>query len=399
MKILMINTLYPPTVVGGAERSVSILAQTLTDSGISVSVITLKPGIKSIEKEDRGKVNIYYLPLHNLYFPFSRRKPPNICRLLWHSLDIYNPFMARLVDEIISIEKPDILHTHVITGFSVSVWSIAKRYKLPVVHSLRDYSLLCPRSTMFKNLKNCLDICFQCKIFSIYKIKATNMVQGVIANSQFIMKRHRLNGAFSDVTLQEVIHSAFDPREILEPQNKPVSNELILGYLGRLEKNKGIELLLNIFHTLEYPNVHLWVGGTGIESFESKIKSVYSDPRINYLGFVKPKNFYPFIDLLIQPSLWHEPLSRTIIEAYSWGKPVLVSNRGGTPEIVEDGRTGFIFDPDNPKDLRDKIRYVIQLPGILTKMGKSASEKSKEFLPDVIAKKHITFYQKVLENN
>lgn len=398
MKILMLNTLYPPHVVGGAERSVALLADALANFDLDISVITLKADIRAVEKEFRNKVKIYYLPLRNLYFPFLNKKPTSIHRFFWHLVDIYNPLMARLVAEIIRIEEPDIFHTHVLTGFSIAVWSVARKQNIPVIHSLRDYSLLCPRSTMFKNRRNCPKICMECKLFATYKIKATHFLQGVIGNSQFILNQHLLNGAFENISSREVIYNAYNPDEIFQPSKIITGgDEIILGYFGRLEENKGIELLLKTFTTINLPKVHLWVGGKGLETYESKIKKTYNHPRIRFLGFIKPYDFYPNINILVQPSLWHEPLSRTIIEAYSWGKPVLVSNRGGSPEIVENGETGLVFDPDNPGELQDKIKWLVLNPQIIPVLGQNARVKSKEFLPEIVADRHLSFYRKILE--
>ena len=65
---------------------------------------------------------------------------------MWHLLDLYNPWMGRVVGRILDAERPDLVHTHNIVGFSGAVWQAAKRRGLPLVHTIHDYSLLCANS-------------------------------------------------------------------------------------------------------------------------------------------------------------------------------------------------------------------------------------------------------------
>jgi glycosyltransferase involved in cell wall biosynthesis len=399
-KIILLNTLYPPYVLGGAERSVAVLAKALVYRGYSVSVIALHPQTDSLKVEKRDGVKIYFVPITNVYFPFFSKKKMPLLRIFWHIIDIYNPFMANTVKKILELETPDIFHSNVLTGFSVAVWKKARQLGLPVCHTLRDYSLLCPRSTMFHNHQNCKEICARCKFFSLPKIQATSQVTGVVSNSQYVLRRHLLNGAFSNIKLQDVIYNAFDPMEF-STGSKPQKNNKItrFGYFGRLEENKGIEVLLTVFKQTKHNSIELWIGGKGADNYESNLKTKYVDERIRYLGFINPKDFYPNIDVLIQPSLWHEPLSRTIIEAYSWGKPVIASKRGGSMEIVDEGITGLLFEPESPQELLNCLDMMATTPSLVRAMSQNAVIKSREFLPETIAKRYEKFYEKILGRN
>ncbi|WP_211129835.1 glycosyltransferase, partial [Serratia surfactantfaciens] len=93
MNILMVNTLYAPYAVGGAEVSVQLLAEELVKSGHKVRVLTLH-NEKKRKKELLNGVDIVYLPLANIYWPFQKKRG-RISKLIWHLLDLYNPVMAR----------------------------------------------------------------------------------------------------------------------------------------------------------------------------------------------------------------------------------------------------------------------------------------------------------------
>jgi glycosyltransferase involved in cell wall biosynthesis len=73
-------------------------------------------------------------------------------------MDIYNPLMAWEVKKIIDREQPDLVHTHNLQGFSVAAWKVVKKRGLPLVHTMHDYYLLCPRNTMFGGGRNCTEL-------------------------------------------------------------------------------------------------------------------------------------------------------------------------------------------------------------------------------------------------
>jgi len=117
------------------------------------------------------------------------------------------------------------------------------------------------------------------------------------------------------------------------------------------------------------------------------------------MGFMQPDEFFPLIDVLVQPSLLHETFGRTIIEAYAYGKPVLVSNRGGSFEIVDEKETGLIFDPTDSNTLSSGLLWYINNWQKIAEMSEKTLLKSKEFLPSQIAEKTILTYSQVLGNH
>jgi glycosyltransferase involved in cell wall biosynthesis len=86
----------------------------------------------------------------------------------------------------------------------------------------------------------------------------------------------------------------------------------------------------------------------------------------------------------------------TILEAFSFGKPVIASNLGGIPELVENGENGLLFEPDNAKDLAEKINSLFENSEKINSMGKFAKEKiEKKYNPKIHYQKLIEIYQKL----
>jgi glycosyltransferase involved in cell wall biosynthesis len=187
MKILFVNTLYYPTIVGGAEKMVQSLAEGLSAVNIE-TVVAATSGRTAIDQI--GGVKVYSVGMKNLFWPHDKRKRLSFMKPFWHFIDIYNPFIAREVEKIIEREKPDLAHTHNLQGFSVAAWKAVKKRGLPLVHTMQDYYLLCPRSNMFWRGKNCTESCWTCSLFSRPKRRLSALVDHVVSVSRFVLDRH-----------------------------------------------------------------------------------------------------------------------------------------------------------------------------------------------------------------
>ena len=397
MKLLFLNTLYAPNFVGGAERSVQSLAETLVQLGHSVTVVSTHA--KKTEQSWFNGVKVYYLGLQNVYWPFRAGEPPLAQKLLWHTLDSYNPGMRREVARVLTVEQPDLVHTHNLAGFSVAAWRAAAQLELPLVHTLRDHYLLCPKATMYRS-GNCRGQCLDCKVLSAPKNSQTNLVNHVVGISAYMLERHLSFGHFKQ-TPKTVIPNSYEAPELYEATHEikvtpPPTPKLRLGFLGRVEQVKGIELFLKACQELPANEVELFIGGTGQESYLGQLAGRYPLANVTYLGYVRPADFFAHIDVLVVPSLLHEAMGRVIVEAYAHGVSVVASNRGGIPENVEEGKTGFIFEPDKPETLRAALRRFICEPKLVEQMRGACLESAKTFLPARIAKAYLNIYAKTL---
>ena len=387
-KILLVNEFYTPYGNGGAERSVQYLAESLVSAGHDVVVACTAPE-SSVDVVNGVKV--YYLKFKSIHGPFSDRHS-YLYKKFWDIRDIFNFAIGRTMGKILDKEKPDVVHTNNITGFSVALWHEVRKRNLRLVHTLRDYYLLCPRSSMFRQGKNCQKQCLFCKLISAFKKRSTQLIDCVIGVSHHVLERHLQYGRFEGVPYC-VIHNIYERNTPLV--NKDFSNYKRLGFIGRLVPEKGVDLLIQAFCN---PDVRssssLIIAGDGpadyIESLKSHAQA--ADASIEFLGFVAPEQFYSQVDIVVIPSLWHEPLGRVVLEAFAHGIPVIASERGGMPEIIDEGGTGFLFDPDAPSSLVNVLKGLNQSNGPKSKLGTNCLNKAKQFSSEHIVNQYLNVY-------
>lgn len=390
MKILFVNSLYFPIQVGGAEKSVQFLAESLASMGHEVGVISLIDSRATPSSQIINGVKTYTITLSNLFWPFSERTAPSILKLLWHLIDVLNPFNLRAIDRIIEEFKPDVVHTNNLKGISVAAWLAAKKRGLPVVHTLRDYYLICPRSSLFKNNRRCQTQCGECKFFAAPKKALSKHVDAVTGISEFILAKHIDQGFFEGAVDKIKIFNAFPANE--HPMEKAISERVKFGYIGRVGPEKGIESILSL--AMDTPEATFLVAGDMASDYGKQLVETYARPNIQFVGYQAPHTFFNQIDILIVPSIWDEPFGRIIVEAYSYGVPVMGAMRGGIPELIEEGRTGFLFEPDLAGDMASTLTKIMQAPDCLAEMAPRCYEKSGEFAAGPILDQYLTLYEK-----
>lgn len=351
----MFNTLYYPNQIGGAEKSVQLLAEGFKAFGHE-PVIVCTSNRNYIDYIN--DVKVYYIKTRNFYWSVDAKKQSAFIKPFWHLIDSYNPFNKN-IGEIMDRETPDIIHTNNLAGFSVSVWRLANRRSITIAHTLRDYYLLCPKSGMFANNKNCRSQCLTCKFYSVPRKLLSSHVKAIIGISNFILNKHLRFGYFKNAFAKHVV---FNPVPLPTNVRKKSNNQLVkLGFVGTLAKSKGIEFLLERFSKLSYPK-KLLIFGRGISTeYEAMLRDKYKDSSIEFRGFQKPEAIYQEIDILVVPSLWNEPFGRIVPEANSYGIPVLVTNTGGLPELVKNTSNGFVYDPNTVGDFEEKLNSILEM--------------------------------------
>jgi len=129
-------------------------------------------------------------------------------------------------------------------------------------------------------------------------------------------------------------------------------------YYGRLSREKGINNLINVWKSLNR-DLHLKIVGIGDEfQYLTSLKEKENLVNVEISGHIEGERLDEMIrnsSFIIVPSEWYENNPLTVIEAYSQGKPVIASNVGGLPEIVVDGKTGFLFEMGNSSALSEAI--------------------------------------------
>jgi glycosyltransferase involved in cell wall biosynthesis len=388
MKIAIINTLYAPNKIGGAEKSVQGLAENFSDIGNDVIVIC-------IGKEDANYklngVRVYTVKIKNDYWPFDRENKSSFEKLKWHVKDASNNKYNDFLHNLLLSYNPDILLTNNISGFSTKVWRTAANLNIKIVHTLRDYYLQCPKTTKFKNNLNCLTLCNDCKLLSFPKKKDSSKVNYLIGISNYILSDHINKGYFKGVRNQ-VIFNGF---EIAEKKILDKKTTNIFGFIGQINETKGIELILESFSKIPNRSWKLLIAGTVDEKYLKHLKDINSSDQIEYLGYVDSSKFFEMINVLIVPSLWNEPFGRVVLESIINRKPVIASNMGGIPELLSNNKQ-FIFTP-KVSELTILIEKIILNSNFLNEFKFEKSYLEKFTIKNTV-KQYLEVFKKIIKD-
>jgi glycosyltransferase involved in cell wall biosynthesis len=344
MKVLIVNTLYPPHRIGGAEKSVALLAEALVGVGDEVTVATLDD-IATPIIEVRNGVTIHRLPIDNIYWPYDPDAPaqPRLKRLHWHARNRWNRAAARRLGTLLDAVRPDIVHCNVITGFGPAIWHAIKRRRLPLVQTLRDYGAMCTRSALFRNGATCTTRCLECRLLTAPAKSLSATVDQLVSNSDYVIHRHHAEGYFPGVPARRIVNIATlaeQPRDA-----KPPDAPFVFGFIGRIEPEKGVDIVLEAITRVARADWRLRIAGIGAPDYVAALKARYPDSRIAWLGFSPAGDFYRAIDTLLVASIWPEPLPRTLIEALSYGLSAICAEAGGIPEIADLAAQAITYPP------------------------------------------------------
>lgn len=392
MKILYINSFYAPDEIGGAEKSVRFLAETLQQQGHTTAVLTLG---RQPERSALNGVALYKVPASNLYFPADAVNQPGWKKMLWHSIDSFNPLTIGHVGAVLDEILPDVVHTNNLSGLSVSVWGTIQRRGIPIVHTLRDYYLLCPNTAMFKNGKPCQTRCGSCQALSAPRAAAAKHVDVVVGNSQFILNKHLAYGLFSN-SEQRVIYNAYNPQS--DEDCRPV-DKIQLGFIGRLAPSKGLELLIDGLRAAKLNRpVELLVAGEGSPDYVATLEQRAEGLPVTFIGKVRPEAFYSRVHWTVVPSVWDEPLARVLFESFAHGVPVLGTDTGGTPELIRDGHNGYLFSATSAATLARRLESIEIMPvSDYQSLSTQARQDSLAFRPASVASSYLETYQVAID--
>lgn len=383
MHIVFLNTLYAPhDNTGGAEATLRFLARQLADRGHRCTVVSLTPKQSWIGEIDG--LTVHYVKLANVYWPHAGKRP-KILRPVFQLLDAYNPVMRRRLQRLLARLRPDVIHAHNLQGFSVSAWVAARRLGIPVVQTLHDYYLACPRSTMWRpDRGNCASPCLECRIFATPRRRLSHLPAIVTSVSHRVLQRVSAAGVFRDAETR-IIRGNNAAEQIAPLVPRPATGVLRLGFLGRLDPVKGIEMLLQAVGSLPPGKVSLRIAGRGQPDYEAALRqAVIPGTDVQFLGHVAPGSFFTDIDLLVAPSVWEDPFPRVWHEALQYGVPCLVMPLGGLPEAIIPGQTGFVAPSADADGVRATLQTLLAQGWDQTAMRQACLAAAEDYRPSRI---------------
>ncbi|RZL85970.1 MAG: glycosyltransferase [Sphingomonas sp.] len=391
-RILHLSSLYPPHIIGGAERSVSMLAEAQAAAGWDVAAACLTPG--DAVEEIRNGVQVYRMP-HGNDFWLEDWLSHTPRQREWAKFKQQANFaIERRFDAIIEAFKPDLINTHSLVDISTRVWHAARKRGVPIVHTLRDFDLLCAASTMYRETGPCTHRHLKCRILTFTKQFDQRLVAAVTAVGEEVLARHLHYGLFDHVpkALRRVIWNTAKVEGIANDYVKPVlSGPITFGYLGRISPEKGVDTLLQAARLLPRTGWRLLIAGAALGPI-APYKDLARGLPIEFIGFQSPKALFDRIDVMVAPSLWAEPLGRTVLEAYQAHVPVIGARSGGIAEIIADD--AWLVPPGDASALAAQMMQVLN-------EGRPGSPAGRDRVvarttPDAVAKAFAVLYGDVL---
>ncbi len=383
MKILLANNFH--YIRGGAERAYFDLAKILTKRGHEVAFFS-----SLHEKNQETKWSKYFIKARDLNKDYG----------FFTSLKIgfsylYNFSAKKNMEKLIKDFKPDVIHLHNIHYLSPSIIDAAKKHNVPVVMTLHDYKPICPERTMYvrgkiwekskggKFYKCFFDRCIKDSYFKsfggaleayLHKVlKIYEKVDAYISPSKFLADKFKEFGFKNNILNipNPLLEASFN----FEKENK-YSNYLL--YFGRLTEEKGIDDLIKAFSKIS-GNIKLLIVGDGPQK-EELIKISNKANVSKKIVFIPRKSGAELWTLVkdakavIFPSKWYENYPYSVLEPMSLTKVLICAKVGGIPEMVEDNKTGLIYESGNISSLKEKIEYVLENEEKIKEMGENAKE-------------------------
>ncbi len=394
MRILHLNELYPPMVLGGAERSVAALAEAQARAGHDVAVTCIND--TAFVDEMREGVRVLRVPHETAFWGPDWQGHPPLVRF-WRRFSLpYNRRQRGQFARVLDMVRPDIVHTHSMNDVSTGCWIEAARRGIKIVHTLRNYDLLCANGAMYHNGRPCG---LRCRVVSLPKQRHHHVIDGVIGISDDILRVHRDHGTFAHLPpeRQRIIWNSARVAGAGPDYRKPdrTGASFAFGFLGRLTEEKGIGVLIEAARRLPLDGSWELVVAGRAPGKDNPFAAMAAGLPVRFLGQVEPLTLFEQIDLLVAPSIWAEPFGRIVIEAYSVGVPVVVADSGGLPGLIAGDRANWVVPPRDVDALADRIRGILRAGRAGLPAPATFDTILARTMPESIAGQYCDFYADV----
>lgn len=209
--------------------------------------------------------------------------------------------------------------------------------------------------------------------------------------------------------LPAVVYNGIDPRQFFPQAPDDALRQSIAGegqtvlYAGRLVRWKGVQYLIDATALLaKTRDVRLLIAGEGEyrRGLEQRAREQGISERVNFLGYISSDRlaqYYAVADVVAIGSYANETFSIMSAEAMACARPVVGSRFGGIPEVVADGDTGFLAEPENAADFADKIARLLENAALRTRFGQRGRERVLKLLTwDAVTERVLAAYNTVL---
>lgn len=372
----MLSDYFVPHASGGVERAAYEVSRRIARQGHDVTVLTFRsPG--AAREEEMDGLHVVRVPALDVSGLAGVQ--------LSLSLHVW-PAVRRLVRE----RRIDLLHVHgLFFHASLAAAVLGRRTGIPIVTTAHVGSLASIGGV-------------QGQLSSFYERSVGRFILGsshqIIAVSEAVAEHVRGLGA-ADGKLTVVANGVDMARHAGADRCDETRPRRIV-FVGRLIANKGPQFLLDALPGVvsRFPDAECWFAGDGPmrRDLERRVREQRLEGKVRFLG---ERDDVPELlsqcDVLVRPSL-SEGLPLAVLEAMASGLAVVATRVGGTPELVEDGVTGFLIDPGDRGALGERLCRLLADRELCQAMGERGRQAAAAYDWDVVSDKTLDVYMKAL---
>lgn len=411
MKIALVNYRY--YVSGGPERYMFNIKDILEQHEHTVFPFSIKSS-KNVPCEYEQ----YFLKTvdDSTYFAESKKSIKNVLKSFTRMF--YSFEAKKIFGNFLDKYKPDLVYIiHYHNKISPSIIDAAKKRNIPVIHRISDFQYMCPNALFYNDKVGVCEDCLHKRRLSCIKNKCvmnsrvlSAIKLGAKILHDFLGTTKKINAFVvpSEFTLKKLNEFGIPQKKLnhiptffnLKQTADKITYEPYFLFVGRIEKQKGLQTLIDAFTNTD---LKLKIIGFSNNGYEEELKKNLNGKK-HHIEFLGRKTFEEIEQYLktclctIVPSEWYDNFPNTILESFAYKKPVIATNFGSLPELVKDRETGLLFKYRDTNDLIQKCNELVNHPDKAIEMGLKAYKTIESVYS---AEKHystlIKVFQKVLK--
>lgn len=381
MRILQVTPFYPPHI-GGIEYHVEALSRKLVEAGHEVVVYTSNvPRSKNhevVEGVEVHRFNCLFAPLNN-------------------------PIMPGLFLKLITSGKFEVIHAHGYLHLSSNLVAIS------MVLTRRPFVLTSHGAILnYEGWKGVIEALYHRSIGKLTLKSARKLVALTTTQAEILEK---LGARNRDITIIPNWVDLYETHPHTDMERfrgiYELGNSQIVLFVGGLQPRKGIQYLIEATMYCKSRPTVLIIGDEGPgyggsrANLEKQVLDLGLKEQVMFLGSFPREDLvaaYKAADLFVLPSL-AEGLPLVLLEAMSFGKCVIATKIPGNADVVKDGWNGVLVEPKNPRELAQKIDWLLADSALRERLGSQArKDVEQNYSPQVVLGKILSLYQEIQDN-
>lgn len=343
LRILVVNNLFPPQVVGGYERAIADYARLLYHRGHTVLVLTANvEGLTTSYTKIESEPMMVHRSL-SLWGTWTDQGPQDFSSAVVAAIAVDN---YQILEQELQSFKPNICLAGNMDFLGSTVLEKILNNGVPIAHYVMNGhpgypSALTPPTGSYRY------------------ITVSNYIKDILQQQGYAIENALTIYPGADV--EDFYQSELPPRE-----------QLRIAYASLVMHYKGVDVFIEALYLLHEAGVDFTATIAGgslnpqfVEALEKFVELEGLQEKIRFVGLLSReelKELYRTHNVWVLPSRFQEPFSIGLIEAMVGGLTIVASNTGGSPEAVEHGETGLIFESENPLDLADNLSFLLMNP-------------------------------------